>query len=266
MVLNETTEKNTKAKKMKKVLLTGTALAMMGGVFLTGGAGSASAEVGSTGVTRTIASSNTLKPSQWEIDMVEYMKKQVRDNMPDYVANGEDKDRREALEKKFNIKLDPGDTWADKHLENPTYTSKEILKDLGYYGMNASRQELIKYGIRTGDWQPYRAFEAIKQPAYFELVDGKFEYNKIFYGNLIESTLRSMNKSGLNPYDYDMEEKNAALSQQQIHLKELIDDFKNAPGITPYVIGLNGNTADAKHFGVEVPSKEFFNSKYNHPA
>lgn len=172
---------------------------------------------------------------------------------------GEDDElRREDLSKELGIDLKDEDRWGAPRVEEG-YTSLEDLQDNIYYGVNASRQDLIKFSIRTGNWDAYNAFEAFRTPAYFEKIDGKFIHNKVYYGNLIESSLRWFN----SPDYADQRANPQAIKDSEFRLKELIADYKTAPGIIPYVIGLNSNESYANTYGVERPSNSYFDSKYN---
>lgn len=97
------------------------------------------------------------------------------DGVGDDLKTDTDEDRRADLEKKFGIKLSDSDRWVDKKgqftPEGDPYTSHADLKAMGTYGINASRQELIKYGIRTDDWGPYDAFTAMNSGSEDDLVE-----------------------------------------------------------------------------------------------
>jgi len=165
--------------------------------------------------------------------------------------------RYKALEKEYNITLEEVDHWSVNY---PDYTPMNILKQMGYYHINANRQTLIMYAISKDDWQPYRAFEAKYTPLYFEIVDGKFEYSKIYFGHAIENYIFNNGLMGIN--------LEKPTSENEVHVKELksyIEKFKAAPGIVPYVVGLNHREDVALQYGVERPKKDFFNSKYNNP-
>lgn len=190
------------------------------------------------------------------------------------LGSNTDSERRAAIEEKFNIKLDASDVWADKKGEmayNPDgsltkYTSHDELKALGIYATNANRQELIQYAIRTNDWQPYRAFSAMESPAYFEVVDNKLEYNKVYFGHLIESMISYYNTEIQDAKVIKDEEKASKLqSAKQKYLDEYVPKFNNAPGVTPYVSLLNGNEKIAKETGAVMYEDSYFDSKYNHP-
>ncbi|WP_418300777.1 hypothetical protein [Lysinibacillus fusiformis] len=144
------------------------------------------------------------------------------------------------------------------------YTSHQALKSLGVYAVNANRQELIKYGERTGDWQAYRAFEAEKTPAYFELVDGKYEYSKIFWGNLIEHDLMNFKEKLADNWN-DLEKRAVIEADMKAYIKKQAAIFNEAPGTVPYVIGLNHTATLAKENGAAEVAKDYFDSKYNHP-
>lgn len=197
--------------------------------------------------------------------------------------SNKDSERRAALEKKFNIKLTDKMVWEDKKGQttrhpNGTvseYTSHDTMKSSGFYAVNANRQELIQYGIQEGDWQPYRAFAAQETPGHFEIVDGKYEYNKIYYGQLMSSQLTSYLEKMVElnmKYGYTPEEKAAIEEEKVAHktehkriMAEYVEKFNNAPGIVPYVVHLNHREDVAKEYGVEMVAKGYFDSKYNHP-
>lgn len=189
------------------------------------------------------------------------------------VESNNDTERRKALEEKYNITLTDSMVWEDKggKLSHTTedgrdvfYTSHDEMKEQGFYVVNANRQELIQYGVQTGDWQPYRAFEAEKTPAYFEIVDGKYEYSKVYYGQMI----RVLNSN----YNYNLAKNTTeadraiAKAEYERELNTYLVKFRNAPGEVPYVVGLNNTTIVAKENNVPEPADEFFNSKYNHPT
>lgn len=188
--------------------------------------------------------------------------------------SNDDTERRDALQEQFKFELSDKDRWEDKAGQftvNPDgtkseYTSHKEMKDLGFYAVNANRQEAIQYAIRTGDWQPYRAFEAVKSPAYFEIVDGKYEYSKVFYGNLIESALQGFGSAETQAYvERDAEKLKAIKEERKAYLEENVKLFNEAPGFTPYVVGLNSSEAWIQETGALPVSKGFFDSKYNHP-
>lgn len=185
-----------------------------------------------------------------------------------------DEERRDALQSAFDFELSDKDVWEDKAGQftvNPNgtrseYTSHQEMKDLGFYAVNANRQELIQYAIRTGDWQPYRAFEAVKSPAYFEIVDGKYEYSKVFYGNLIESALQGFATAETQAYMANNDAKLAEIrAERKAYLEENVKIFNEAPGVVPYVVHLNSSEVWVKETGALPVEKGFFDSKYNHP-
>ncbi|MEK5071628.1 hypothetical protein [Sporosarcina sp. FSL K6-1508] len=250
-------------KKMKKVALTGTALAMMAGVFATGGTQAFANE--STDETPVLISS-PLETAEVQEDS----KEEAVITLDSFHTNN-DEVRRSAIEKAFGIELDVKDVWADKYNEDQTYTSHDALKVLDSYAMNATRQELIQFGIRTNIWEPYDALSAMESPAFYEFIDGKFVKNKFYYGARIESQIRNGNAirtKDLKTEDQEVVNSEADSSEvmevTRTFFEELIEDFKNAPGVTPYVIGFNSNPSSAIEFGVEQPGLEFYNSKWNH--
>ncbi|SER70702.1 hypothetical protein SAMN04487944_108123 [Gracilibacillus ureilyticus] len=124
------------------------------------------------------------------------------------------------------------------------------------FDVKIQRNELIQSSIAQDDWSAYNAFEATQHPAWYEEVNGVFEKNKIYYGNLIESKLRAIK-------DAEAEGDQEKVELWENSLNEAIQDFNNAPGIVPYVVGLNHNEKVANEYGVEEPADDFFASPYN---
>lgn len=170
------------------------------------------------------------------------------------LESNNDSERRNALNKAFNVQLDETDVWEDK----------EGKQSLGIYAVNANRQELIKYGIRTNDWQPYFALEAQKTPAYFELVEGKFEYSKVYFGYKIEMNVSYFDKK-ISDSLHNPEKRAELEADKKAFLEKYAAFFKAAPGEVPYVVGLNHTEELAKQYGVPQVENDYFNSKYNDP-
>lgn len=214
---------------------------------------------------------NTKPVDNKALDVVRPPTKEELDARTGLDSNKDD-ERRKALEDKYGIKLTDDMVWKDKKGQttvNPDgtvskYTSHDEMKALGSYAVNANRQELIQYGIKTGDWQPYRAFEAERTPGYFEIVDGKYEYTKAYYGNLLQSHIMDYN-SKIGKLDKNSDEWKALVEHHEAFMKENVKKFNEAPGVTPYVPHLNHNEEVAKETGAVMYDKDFFNSKYNHP-
>ncbi|PLS19277.1 hypothetical protein CVD28_02370 [Bacillus sp. M6-12] len=137
---------------------------------------------------------------------------------------------------------------------------------------NMTRNDLILDAVATGDWSAYHAFEAKSHPAWYEKTeDGKYVPNKIYFGNLIESSVFSMREADAKyeqAEDGSVEKEQALIVKKiwEANVQDLLIGFKKAPGIVPYVIGINSNESYAKEFGVEQPANGFFDSKYNHPS
>ncbi|KAB8129177.1 hypothetical protein F9U64_15435 [Gracilibacillus oryzae] len=87
-------------------------------------------------------------------------------------------------------------------------------------------------------------------------MNGVFEKNKIYYGNLIESKLNAIK-------DAEAEGDQDKVELWENSLQDAIEDFNQAPGIVPYIVGLNHNADMAAKYGVEEPADDFFDSKYN---
>ncbi|GLB60230.1 hypothetical protein [Cytobacillus sp. NCCP-133] len=124
------------------------------------------------------------------------------------------------------------------------------------FDIKIKRNDLIMESIRSDDWTRYHEFQAKQHPAWYEQVDGRPVQNKIYYGNLIESKIRSL------------QEAKASADQGEIlkwekSLEEAINDFNHAPGIVPYIVGLNHTSELASRYGVPEPGDEYFDSKWN---
>lgn len=259
--------------KSKKFMAGMVATAILSGVAIPGMVNAEELEVKDTEVKVRVADAVKVvaPPTKAELDALKGLN------------SNDDNERRAELEKEFKIKLTDKMVWEDKKgqkTRNPDgtvseYTSHDTMKSLGFYAVNANRQELIQYGIQEGDWQPYRAFASKETPGHFEIVDGKYEYNKIYYGQLISSHLVSYNAQVAElgaKYGYTEEdkaaiaaEKAAAKAEHDRYMTEYVEKFNNAPGIVPYVVHLNHREDVAKQYGVEMVAEGYFDSKYNNP-
>lgn len=188
--------------------------------------------------------------------------------------SNQDDERRSALEKKYKIKLTDSMVWADKKGQTSvgpdgivsTYTSHDELKSLGIYTINANRQELIQYGIQTGDWQPYRAFEAERTPGYYKVVNGKYEYTKVYYANQLANYRSWLGETETDFYTGKIsaerhEELKAAYTRD---FNEALSNFKKAPGVVPYIIGINNTSDLSEKYGVAESDFAFFDGVNNH--
>ena len=144
---------------------------------------------------------------------------------------------------------DASDTWKKVF-------GDEARKVNPLFDIHIKRNDLIQNSIKTNDWSKYNEFQSKQHPAWYEAVDGKQVPNKVYYGNLIESKIKAMKEAKASG-----DQENAV--KWEANLKEAITDFNNAPGIVPYIVGLNHNQRTAAEFGVEEPGDEFFDSKYN---
>ena len=142
-----------------------------------------------------------------------------------------------------------------------TNTWKKIFGDEArkvnpLFDVNTKRNDLIQNSIETDDWSKYNEFQAKQHPAWYEAVDGKQVPNKIYYGNLIESKIQALKEAKASN-----DQENVARWEK--NLQEAIVDFNNAPGIVPYVVGLNHTAGIAAENGVAEPGDDYFDSKYN---
>lgn len=184
-----------------------------------------------------------------------------KENSQDITSTNDEK-RRAALEQKYDIQLESYDKWNNNGGSN--YTSINKLKQSGFYAENANRQELILYGVRTDDWQPYRAYQAERSPAHFEIVDGKYEYSKVYWGQYIQSSLAGYNGQ-LAKYFSDAEKSKEIKEERKAFVEKYAKIFNDAPGVIPYVVHFNHTEEIAKENGVSTVEKGYFDSKYNHP-
>lgn len=235
-----------------------------------------------------VAAAVLVVPGMVNAEEAEVVKEEVKEvevvaSLTKGLNSNNDAERRAALEKEFNVKLTDTMVWKDKKGEttrNPNgtlseYTGHDTMKSLGIYAVNANRQELIQYAIQEGDWQPYRALAAKETPGHFEMIDGKYEYNKIFYGQLISSYLSSykakvteLNMKGASTKEAQEElnaEKAALKAEHDFIMGQYVEDFNNAPGIVPYIVHFNHREDVAKEYGVEMVADGYFDSKYNNP-
>lgn len=126
------------------------------------------------------------------------------------------------------------------------------------FDVKVKRDELITSSIATNDWSDYNEFEAKQHPAWYEEVDGKYQPNKMYFGNLISSKISALKEA-------QSENDQQGIEAWTKSVEEAIADFNNAPGIVPYVVGLNHTAATAAQYGVEEPSDDYFDSKWNSP-
>ncbi|SOC21074.1 hypothetical protein SAMN05880501_112109 [Ureibacillus xyleni] len=124
------------------------------------------------------------------------------------------------------------------------------------HDVNNSRNNLIYDAIETNDWSKYYAFEAKQQPAWYEQVNGQYVPNKMYYSSLIEANMNAVQEAKL-----DGDKELAAIWEN--NLQQMINKFNQAPGIVPYVVGLNHREDLAAQYGVAMADKSFFDSKYN---
>ncbi len=126
------------------------------------------------------------------------------------------------------------------------------------FDIKVKRDELIASSIQNNDWSEYNDFEATQHPAWYEKVDGEYQPNKVYYGNLIESKISALKEA-------QAENDAEKIEIWSKSLEEAIIDFNKAPGIVPYVVGLNHNAQTAAENGVPEPGDDYFDSKWNSP-
>lgn len=173
--------------------------------------------------------------------------------------------RRSALEKVFGISLTDIEMWDNREGQDTPmggqYTTVKQMKDLAMYSVNANRQELIKYGIVEKNWQPYRWFYAMTNPSYFELVDGKLEYNKNYYANSADTYLTQLLRDYNEEVDATKKEELKKIFDSE--LKSTIESYNKAPGYAVYSsllhYQLNGNS----NYTITPADKDYSNSKWN---
>ena len=177
---------------------------------------------------------------------------------------------------------------ADDTVVEDGFTDEEkAVIDAEIAKVNETRQDLIKQAIQDGKWQPYYAFEYQRTPGFFEVTvvtdeEGNktnfYEYNKVYYGSLLESHLRNYNASVTSmAYEHGWESAHAPEGSTEPGWKDVLDeghnaymatriqDFNNAPGIVPYVVHLNHTQDLANEYGVPMVAEGYFDSKFNSP-
>lgn len=179
-------------------------------------------------------------------------------------------------EKPVTAKEEPKEEVKQEEKKGSSCSNKNLKKDPTnpLHQVNSKRDCLILEAIqleREGidseiAWQFYREFEQGQHPAWVVNKDGRFVYTKEYYAMLLESTVRLQNEvrqygaenmtnvaDHVKPEDFNSE------------IKNLVNKLNNAPGLTPYIIGVNHTEALAKQFGVEQASNDWFNSPMNNP-
>lgn len=136
---------------------------------------------------------------------------------------------------------------------------KQATEDLNpLQSVNSKRNELIKKSINKEDWSDYNQFQAKQHPAWYEETEGAATKNKTYYGNLLESHIRALKEAKLHNDD-------EAITTWSERIEEGVKDFNDAPGVTPYVVGLNNTESLAAKFGVAQANDSWFDSKWNDP-
>ncbi|MDX8363773.1 hypothetical protein [Cytobacillus sp. IB215665] len=126
------------------------------------------------------------------------------------------------------------------------------------FDVKVQRNDLILDSIQNNDWSKYHDFQAKQHPAWYETVNGQATPNKVYYGMLIENNLQTIKEAELAG------DREKAVNFQK-NLEENIEKFNNAPGVVPYIVGLNSSSSFASKYGVSEPSSDFFDSKWNSP-
>ncbi|MGN7385472.1 DUF2599 domain-containing protein [Sporosarcina sp. SAFN-015] len=141
-------------------------------------------------------------------------------------------------------------------------TRKDVLKALEGYTGDRSRNGLMEYGLKTGDMSLFHAVDAMYRPAFYDIVNGKFVKNKFYYGALIDKHIQSIDQYFV---DFSYATGIQLKEKEDKRLWELVEKYKKAPGLIPYVIGFTNTKQNADKYGVEETPIDFFNSKWNHP-
>ncbi|KGP74656.1 hypothetical protein [Pontibacillus yanchengensis] len=126
------------------------------------------------------------------------------------------------------------------------------------HDLNMKHNNLISSAVGSNDWSKYNEFKAKQNPAWYDLQNGSFTENKTYWGNMFEERMEALKEA--------RHEDN----QKEIHIwskrvNEAVEGFKKAPGVTPYVVGLNSLESFAKEYEVDQASEGWFDSKWNNP-
>lgn len=191
--------------------------------------------------------------------------------------SNDDTVRRTALQNLTGIKFTDDDkVWNNDDKKFTDANGKEVkhttvaeMKTGGFYAVNANRQELILYGVRTGDWQPYYQLEYQKSPLYYSLAeDGKLSLSKIYHAKELESEVQRYREELTNWYQKDLAltvKKEDIIGKHKKNVNELLTKWKAAKGPVTYIIGINSSDAYAKEWGIDTVPSAYFDSVYNDP-
>ena len=125
------------------------------------------------------------------------------------------------------------------------------------HDINLQRQSLIMDSVASGEWFTYYAFEATQAPYHYDLnADGKLVPNKNYFGNLVATSHRAMVEARMAG---DKETEQIWAND----LKQTIEKYNAAPGMSVYIPQVNSNASDIEFYGIEAPDAKFFDSVYN---
>lgn len=127
------------------------------------------------------------------------------------------------------------------------------------HDVNNHRNDLILESIQNDDWSEYNEFQAKQHPAWYEQVGGQFVPNKSYYGSLLSSKMKALKEAEISNNQAEIEKWTA-------NVQEAINDFNHAPGVVPYVVGLNHTAQLANQYGVAQADDAYFDSKWNSPT
>lgn len=221
---------------------------------------------------KIVSTTNTLKDNDTGVNEATTIHRPTAEELAARkgLESNNDIERRDTLSKTYGVSLSDKDVWEDKAGKTTKdadgvvreYTSHDEMKADGIYATNANRQELILYAVRTGDWQPYRASEAKLRPADFVLVNGKYEYSKIYWGQMLMNEVWNFKEREATLNGSDLEEAKATHERM---MKEYIQDFNAAEGVVMYIVGVNNTVELANENGVPTPDKNWVDSHWNNP-
>lgn len=156
------------------------------------------------------------------------------------------------------FQLEPGKLYTKDSTGKLVKLSDEQARAVNpLHDINVQRQSLIMDSLASGEWHTYYAFEATQAPLHYDLnEEGKIVPNKNFYANLVESSHRSMVEAK-NKGDKELEEIMAK------DLKQTIEKYNAAPGMSVYISQVNSNEKDSEFYGIQMPDAEYFDSEFN---
>lgn len=156
------------------------------------------------------------------------------------------------------FQLEPGKLYTKDSTGKLIKLSDERARAVNpLHDINVQRQSLIMDSLASGEWHTYYAFEATQAPLHYDLNEnGKLVPNKNYYANLVASSHGSVVEAKAKG---DKEAEERAVND----LKQVIEKYNAAPGMSVYISQVNNNETDAEFYGIQLPDEKYFESDFN---